>query len=274
MKVITTIAQLRAERRAQPATGRIALVPTMGALHRGHLALVEAARAECELIVMSLFVNPTQFGSATDLDRYPRTLDSDSRAAEAAGVDYLFAPSAGEVYPPCFQTHVEVAEVSHGMEGTARPGHFRAVATICLKLFNIVQPHRAYFGRKDAQQAAVVTRMVRDLDLDLEIRVVPTVRDEDGLPLSSRNAHLTKQERQAALALPSALAAGRAAHLKGADAVHATRGALAEAADIAVDYVETTRLSGQLILAGAITVGSTRLIDNVVLDQGAQEVPR
>lgn len=274
MKVTSTVAELRRELRAMRANGQIALVPTMGALHAGHLALIEAARSECELVVMSLFVNPTQFGSATDVDRYPRTLDRDRQAAEAAGVDYLFAPDADEIYPPGFQTHVEVSDVSQGMEGVARPGHFRAVATVCLKLFNIVQPDLAYFGRKDVQQAAVVTRMVEDLDLEIEIRVVPTVRDEDGLALSSRNEQLTQEERQAALVLPAALAAGKAAHGIGADPVRAARQPLSEAADITVDYVDTTHLNGQLILAGAITVGSTRLIDNVVLDAPSKEAPR
>ena len=219
MKLVTTIAELRRELQPKRTSGRIALVPTMGSLHAGHLALVTAARAECELTVMSLFVNPTQFGSAADVDRYPRSFDTDTQAAETAGVDYLFAPSVEEIYPPGFQTYVEVADVSQGMEGAARPGHFQAVATICLKLFTIVRPDRAFFGRKDAQQAAVIIRMVRDLELEVEIRVVPTVRDDDGLALSSRNAHLAPAEREVALALPAALAAGKAAHASGADAV-------------------------------------------------------
>ncbi|MCY4088220.1 MAG: pantoate--beta-alanine ligase [Actinomycetia bacterium] len=272
MEVITTIAGLREELYPRRAHAQIALVPTMGALHAGHLALIEAARTQCELVVISLFVNPTQFGSAADFDCYPRTLERDGQAAEAAGVDYLFAPSTEEVYPAGFQTQVEVADVSRGMEGAARPGHFGAVATICLKLFNIVQPDRAYFGRKDAQQAAVVIRMVHDLDIDVDVRIVPTVRDTDGLALSSRNVHLTQRERQAALALPEALAAGRAAHALGGDPVGAAREALTEAVDVVMDYVDTMRLNGQSLLAGSITVGSTRLIDNVILDPGAQEV--
>ena len=159
---------------------RIGLVPTMGAFHAGHEALFEAARKECETVVVGLFVNPAQFGPGEDLDHYPRDEAADARVAEAAGVDFLFIPSADEIYPEGFQTWVEVEKLGRGLEGAHRPGHFRGVATVCLKLFNIVRPERAYFGQKDAQQAAVIKRMVLDLAVDLEIRVVPTVRDADG----------------------------------------------------------------------------------------------
>ena len=175
----------------------------MGAFHAGHLALFAAAREENDVVVASLFVNPAQFGANEDLDRYPRDEERDAKLAEEAGVDVLFAPSVEEMYPEGYATWVDVGELGERLEGEFRPDHFRGVATVCLKLFNIVRPDRAYFGQKDAQQAAVVKQLVRDLNLGLEIRVVPTVRDEDGLALSSRNAYLSAEEREAALALPA-----------------------------------------------------------------------
>jgi pantoate--beta-alanine ligase len=226
----------------------------MGAFHKGHLALFRGARAENDLVVASLFVNPAQFGANEDLTRYPRDEERDARVAEEAGVDILFAPDASELYPPGFQTWVEVEELGHRLEGAHRPGHFRGVATICLKLFNIVRPDRAYFGQKDAQQVAVVKRMVRDLDHEVQIRVVSTVRDADGLALSSRNAYLSPAERELALTLPRALAtkdpAQARARLNGLD----------------VDYVEVADFEPR-VLAAAVRVGKTRLIDNVVLDK-------
>ena len=248
MKITRTIAEL-----PHPA-GTVGLVPTMGAFHAGHLALFEAARAENDVVVVSLFVNPAQFGEGEDLDRYPRDEERDARRAEDAGVDVLFAPSADELYPEGFATWVDVGELGDKLEGEFRPGHFRGVATVCLKLFNIVRPDRAYFGQKDAQQAAVIKQLVRDLNLDLEIRVVPTVRDEDGLALSSRNAYLSPEEREAALALPRALATGDA------------RKARELLAGLEIDYVEETNLNGQQVLAAAVRVGKTRLIDNVILE--------
>ena len=181
-------------------------MPTMGALHAGHEALIAAARQDCDTVVVSLFVNPAQFGDPADLAAYPRDEERDLRVAEVAGADVLFAPAVEELYPPGFQTWVDVEEVARGLEGEHRPGHFRGVATICLKLFNIVRPRYAYFGQKDAQQLAVLRRMVRDLDLDVSVISVPTVRDEDGLALSSRNVLLSPAERERALALPRALA--------------------------------------------------------------------
>jgi pantoate--beta-alanine ligase len=233
----------------------------MGALHEGHLALFRSAREECKAVVVSLFVNPTQFAPNDDLSRYPRDESRDAQVAEAGGVDILFAPSVEEMYPEGYATWVDVEAT--GAEGDARPGHFRGVATVCLKLFNIVQPHVAYFGQKDAQQAAVLRRMIRDLDLDLDLRVVPTVRDADGLALSSRNAYLSEEERYHALALPRALEAGRSAHVNGSDPVAAARGALN---GLAPEYVELIELDGVTLLAAAARVGSTRLIDNVVLE--------
>jgi pantoate--beta-alanine ligase len=263
VKTVRGIAEAR--RALSQLTGGKGLVPTMGALHAGHLALISAARAENDVVVVSLFVNPAQFGPQEDLRRYPRDEAADERRAEDAGVDLLFAPSAQEMYPDGFQTWVEVQELGGTLEGEARPGHFRGVATVCLKLFNIVQPHRAYFGQKDAQQVAVIRRMVRDLDLPLEIRVVPTVRDADGLALSSRNVYLTPGEREGALALPRALEAGRLAWRNGADPVAATCRGL-EGLD--VDYVSVADLDGPT-LAAAVRIGQTRLIDNVRLEEEA-----
>jgi pantoate--beta-alanine ligase len=240
--------------------GAVGLVPTMGALHDGHRSLFRAARAENELVVASLFVNPAQFGESGDLAAYPRDEERDARLAADEGVDLLFAPSAEEMYPPGYGTWVEVDDV--GAEGAARPGHFRGVATICLKLFNVVRPQRAYFGQKDAQQAALLRRLVRDLNLDVRIRVLPTVRDADGLALSSRNGRLSPQERARALALPRALARGAEAHARGGDAVAAVR---AELNGLDPDYVELVDVGDARVLAAAVRVGSTRLIDNVLV---------
>jgi pantoate--beta-alanine ligase len=258
-----TIAALRAA--LAPRRGSaIGLVPTMGALHAGHEALVRKARAECEVVVASIFVNPSQFGPGEDFERYPRDEQRDSVLAESWGVDHLFAPSADEIYPDGFGTWVEVEGLTDELEGAARPGHFRGVATVCLKLFNIVGPDRAYFGQKDAQQAAVLERMVRDLDLGLQIRVVPTVREEDGLALSSRNAYLSPDEREAAATLPRALAQGAEAGPERAAQV--AEAVLAEEPRLTPDYVEVARLNGRVYLLAAARVGSTRLIDNVVLE--------
>jgi pantoate--beta-alanine ligase len=255
VKVVRTVAEVRAELAGRSGIG---LVPTMGAYHAGHEALFHAARAENATVVASLFVNPAQFGDESDLAAYPRNEARDAAIAEADGVDLLFVPSLEEMYPPGFQTWVEVEDAARGLEGDARPGHFRGVATVCLKLFTIVRPQRAYFGQKDAQQVAVVRRLVRDLELDLEIRVLPTVRDPDGLALSSRNARLSAEERERALALPRALAAAAGA----ADPVATARAALN---GLQPDYVELLELDGATVLAAAARVGSVRLIDNVLV---------
>jgi pantoate--beta-alanine ligase len=244
----------------------VGLVPTMGALHAGHIALVEAARNECDIVVASIFVNPAQFGPGEDYEAYPRDENDDIRTAEQEGVDFLFIPTVEEMYPEGFQTWVEVEGVGQGFEGAARPGHFRGVATACLKLFNIVRPHRAYFGQKDAQQAAVVEQLVRDLELDIEIRILPTVRDEDGLALSSRNAFLSPEERAAAAALPHALLAGKEAYGKGRDPVAAAREILSSEPVLNLEYVETARFDGRFHLLAAARAGHTRLIDNVLLE--------
>jgi pantoate--beta-alanine ligase len=249
VKIIQTIGELR----DAPRQGTVGLVPTMGAFHAGHLALFRAARSENDIVVASLFVNPAQFGTDEDLATYPRDEGHDAELAAAAGVDILFAPAAGELYPPGFQTWVDVEELGRILEGELRPGHFRGVATVCLKLFNIVGPDRAYFGQKDAQQVAVVKRMVRDLDLGVEVRIVPTVRDEDGLALSSRNAYLSAEERERALALPRALA------------TQDPQAARAQLNGLDVDYIEVADFEPR-VLAAAVRIGKTRLIDNVVLD--------
>ena len=251
MRTVRTRVELR---EALDSSGDVGLVPTMGAFHAGHVALFDQARRENETVVISLFVNPAQFGAGEDLASYPRDEEADARVAEQAGIDILFVPSAEEIYPPGFQTWVEVEELGRRLEGEHRPGHFRGVATVCLKLFNLVRPRRAYFGQKDAQQAAVIKQMVRDLGLRLEIRVVPTVRDPDGLALSSRNTYLSPEERQAALALPRALQTKNPAKARAA------------LNGVEIDYLEVADFEPR-VLAAAIRVGRTRLIDNVVLDE-------
>ena len=242
MKIVRAAAEL-------PRHHETGLVPTMGAFHQGHLALFRAAREENELVVASLFVNPAQFAEGEDLARYPRDEARDAELAEEAGVDVLFVPPAEEIYPPGFETWVDVERLGAMLEGEHRPGHFRGVATVCLKLFNLVRPRRAYFGQKDAQQVAVISRMVRDLAVPVEIRVVPTVRDPDGLALSSRNAYLSPEERSQALSLPRALSARDRSELDGLE----------------VDYFEEADFEPR-VLAAAVRVGGTRLIDNVVLE--------
>jgi pantoate--beta-alanine ligase len=253
--VARTIPDFRAAL-AERRDNRIGLVPTMGALHDGHLALLRAAREACDTVVMSLFVNPTQFGEPSDLNGYPRDEARDLALAQEAGVDVVFAPTAAEMYPGGYQTWVEVTELGSILEGEHRPGHFRGVATICLKLFNIIRPDVAFYGQKDAQQVDVLRRMLADLNLELELVVVPTVRDADGLALSSRNVRLSPEERSRALALPRALATGDAE----------TARAILEAAGVDVDYVDVAPFDPPT-LAAAVRVGSTRLIDNVPLEE-------
>ncbi|MEP7041191.1 MAG: pantoate--beta-alanine ligase [Chloroflexota bacterium] len=269
MKVVRTAADLRAALNPGPRhTPSIGLVPTMGALHAGHLSLIAAARADCEQVVLSLFVNPAQFGRGEDLEKYPRDEVSDIATAEAAGVDLLFVPKPEQMYPDGYDTWIDPGKVATYLEGTARPGHFRGVATICTKLFLLVKPQRAYFGRKDAQQVAVVKQLVRDLELPVEVVACLTVRDADGLALSSRNVFLSPEERRAALALPRAMQAGLTAHRSGSDAVRAARKVLDGEPGLRVDYVAEADLDGPT-LAAAVMVGSTRLIDNVVLEAEA-----
>ncbi|HEX7171192.1 MAG TPA: pantoate--beta-alanine ligase [Candidatus Limnocylindria bacterium] len=266
MRITRTVAEVR-EALAAPRGGgdRIGLVPTMGAFHGGHRALMRAAREASEVVVVSVFVNPAQFDDDADLARYPRDEAADLHDAETEGIDLVFAPSADELYPPGFDTWVEPGELGAVLEGAARPGHFRGVATVCTKLFTITAPDAAWFGQKDAQQVAVVRRVVADLDLPLGIVAVPTVREPDGLAMSSRNRFLTPSERDAALALPRALAAGLAAHRSNADPVAAARRVLGSEPRLTVDYVAVADFDVRTLVA-AIRVGATRLIDNARLE--------
>jgi pantoate--beta-alanine ligase len=238
-----------------PRHGTVGLVPTLGALHAGHTALFRAARADCDVLVASVFVNPVQFSDDNDLAAYPRDLERDAAIAETEGVDVIFAPPAEEMYPSGFATWVMPEGAAEGLESDHRPGHFRGVATVCLKLFNIVAPEIAWFGRKDAQQVAVLKQLVRDLNIGVEIRVVDTVRDTDGLALSSRNARLTAEERERARAIPRALATRNEQE---------ARAVLAQAG-VEPDYVAVADLDGPT-LAIAARVGTTRLIDNVQIE--------
>lgn len=279
MRIVRTVAALRdALATARRAGKRIALVPTMGAFHDGHVSLMRRARGECDVVVVSLFVNPTQFNDARDLERYPRDEAADAAMAAAAGVDLLFAPEAAEVYPPGFATTVEVRGVSEPLEGEARgPLHFRGVATVVAKLLGMVQPTAAYFGQKDAQQLLVVRRMARDLDLPVEIVAVPTMREPDGLAMSSRNALLDVPSRRRAVALYQAIAAAERAVAAGdrrADAILAAAHAAMDAAGVEPEYLAlvdadtlapVTTLDGAALLAVAARVGGVRLIDNGVL---------
>lgn len=270
MNIVRTIADVRRALDPVRSRDRIGLVPTMGAFHAGHVSLFEAARRETGVVVVSLFVNPAQFGDAQDLARYPRDEARDAETAAQHGVDLLFVPEVSEMYQAGFSSWVTVPGASDDLEGTFRPGHFRGVATVCLKLFNIVQPNSAYFGQKDAQQVAVIRQMVRDFDLALQIRVMPTVRDRDGLALSSRNTRLSDAERQRALAIPRALSAGLTAYRRGADPVAAATTALG---DLEPEYVAVADFNGQPTLAIAARVGATRLIDNVALNERSPERP-
>lgn len=274
---LATIVEIRAalaEARARGAS--IGLVPTMGALHEGHLSLIRAARADNDIVVVSIFVNPTQFGPGEDLARYPRDLAGDSLLCSEAGADLIFCPSAAEMYPEPYSTWVEVEGLTRGLCGRSRPGHFRGVCTVVSKLFNICAPDRAYFGEKDAQQLAVVDRMVRNLDFPVEIVRCPTVREPDGLAMSSRNARLSAEERAQAPVLYRALCAAvervRAGERDAAVIDRLIRSILAEAPLGVVDYVEIVgcedlqpveTLTGDILLAVAVRFGGTRLIDNV-----------
>jgi pantoate--beta-alanine ligase len=276
MQTLTTLSELRRARAA--LAGTFGLVPTMGYLHRGHLALVEQARAECDHVGVSIFVNPTQFGPQEDLGRYPRDPEGDLQKLSALGVDLVWTPTPEEMYPPGFQTWVTVETVTAPLEGKARPGHFRGVATVVAKLFNAFTPQRAYFGQKDAQQVVVVRRMAQDLNFPLEIVVCPTVREPDGLALSSRNAYLSPDERQAATVLYRALAAAQAAHAEGerdADVLRSVMSSTLAGEPLAreeyvsvadretLDELEEVPLGALLSLA--VRIGKTRLIDNIVL---------
>jgi pantoate--beta-alanine ligase len=278
--IAATIPDVRAAVAAARAAGRIVgLVPTMGALHAGHAALIRTARAETGFVVVSVFVNPTQFGPHEDFHRYPRPFDADVALAGAAGADLVFAPPVEAMYPPGGRTAVEVTGLQNLLEGASRPGHFRGVATVVLKLLNIVGPDRAYFGQKDAQQVRVIQRMVADLNVPVEVRVCPTVREPDGLALSSRNRYLSPDERRSAAVLAQALDDGRRLVESGersparveavmADRICSAPGAVLDYAQaVAAETLETPeRLAGPILLLVAARIGSTRLIDNTPLE--------
>lgn len=279
MKIVRTVSALRElVTDARTRRERVGLVPTMGAFHDGHLSLMRRARERCGCVVVSLFVNPTQFNERSDLDRYPRDEQRDATMAESVGVDLLFVPPVDEVYPAGFATSVEVAGVSEPLEGAMRgPAHFRGVATVVAKLFNMVQPDDAFFGQKDAQQALLIKRMARDLDFPVHVEVCPTVREPDGLAMSSRNALLDPHSRQRATALSRALAAVERAVANGER--DAERALAPARAVLAVEGIETeylaavsadtlapvTTISGETLIPIAARVGSVRLIDNVIV---------
>ncbi len=275
MQLLETIAQVRAARGAFPTLG---LVPTMGFLHEGHLSLMRRAKAECGAAAVSIFVNPTQFGPHEDLARYPRDLARDLALLEGVGADLVFTPSAEEVYPQGFASRIEVEGVTAPLEGAARPGHFSGVATVVAKLFNIVQPTRAYFGQKDAQQAVVIRRMAIDLDMAVQVVVGETVREADGLALSSRNVYLDTAERAAAPTLFRALSRAQALFADGERDAETLRDSVRQviAAEhlFAVDYVsiadantlrELEKVEVSALVSLAARIGRTRLIDNVML---------
>ncbi|MGH9744055.1 MAG: pantoate--beta-alanine ligase, partial [Candidatus Acidiferrum sp.] len=280
MEIIRTIGWMKEYARGARAEGRvIGLVPTMGALHEGHAALVERARRECSRVIASVFVNPKQFGPSEDYKKYPRTLETDAEKLGAIGVDVLFAPEAPEVYPDGFRTYVNVEGISERLEGRSRPGHFRGVATVVLKLFEIVQPHFAYFGRKDAQQVRIISEMAQDLNLDAEIVVCPIVREEDGLALASRNAYLNAEERRAATVLHRALMAARdelATGVRDAMQLQTVMRRVIEAEKLAnLDYAEVVnaetfepvvRVARACYAVLAVYIGKTRLIDNLLIE--------
>jgi len=264
MTILRTIDALRQARAAVGAASRVGFVPTMGALHAGHRALMVTARAECDTTVASIFVNPAQFDDPRDLSAYPRTENDDAALSAKAGIDWLFVPVAEEIYPDGHATAIAVSGVAREFEGTRRPGHFNGVALVCLKLFHLVDPQVVYLGQKDAQQVAVLRQVVRDLNLPVAIRVVPTVRDPDGLALSSRNRRLSAADRARAAAIPRALRAGLAAWRAGQPPAPAAQAALA---DLDVDYAEVASFDHEPTLVVAARVGSTRLIDNVPLNR-------
>jgi pantoate--beta-alanine ligase len=277
MMIVTTLDELRSARLL--LDGTVGFVPTMGYLHEGHISLARRAREQCDCIVASIFVNPTQFSANEDLSKYPRDLERDLCLLEAAGVDLVWTPTPEVMYPPGFATWVEVEELTRPLEGAARPGHFRGVTTIVAKLFNAVQPRKAYFGQKDAQQAAVIRKMTRDLDFPVEVVVCPTVREADGLAMSSRNSYLSPEERSAATILFRALSAARSAFRSGERSADKLRAVMAETLAseprAQMQYVsvadydtleELQTVTGETLLSMAVHLGKTRLIDNFVLE--------
>ena len=283
MRILSSISEIRTALSELRGKGSVGFVPTMGALHAGHRSLVQAARQRCDVAVVSIFVNPTQFALNEDFSRYPRTLDDDCRMLEGEGVDLVFTPTADMMYPPGASTFIEVAGISERLDGASRPGHFRGVATIVAKFFHIVQPDFAFFGQKDAAQIAVLRQMVRDLNLPVEMVVCPTVRESDGLAMSSRNRYLSVVERKQALALFRALEAAHALAEQGehctATLLQAMASRLQDEPAVRVDYVAAVDpdtllpledVRSGVLLAIAAYVGSTRLVDNVLLRPRAE----
>lgn len=282
LSVVSAVASLRERLREHQRQGRtIGFVPTMGALHAGHRQLMETARDECDVLVVSIFVNPLQFDRPDDLARYPRTFETDRALCESAGVDIIFAPTVEELYPEEQKTFVDVPDLTGNLCGAFRPGHFRGVATVVLKLFGIVQPDRAYFGQKDAQQLAVIARMVRDLNVPVTIVPIPTVREPDGLALSSRNKHLSTDERQIAPAIYRALSLAGAQIAAGERSPATLREngllLLQQYPELRVEYLElvhpetlqpVVEITGRVLIAIAAWIGSTRLIDNILVASG------
>lgn len=278
MQVVSSLTELRPAR--LKLAGPVGLVPTMGYLHEGHLSLARAARSECAGVVASIFVNPTQFGPSEDLASYPRDLPRDLDLLAGEGVDLVWTPTPEEMYPPGYQTWVSVEELTQHLEGAMRPGHFRGVATIVTKLFNAVQPDRAYFGQKDAQQALVIRQMVRDLNFPVEVVICPIVREPDGLAMSSRNAYLNPAERQAATVLSRGLAAARETFATGERDAETLRQIVAQivnaeplarlqyvsCADVGTLQELQGTLSSRALLSMAVFIGKTRLIDNLILE--------
>ena len=276
MRTAITLTELGSLRRS--FTGTVGLVPTMGYLHEGHLSLVRRARQECDHVVVSIFVNPAQFGPKEDLSNYPRDVDRDLRLLEPLGVDLVWMPTAEIMYPPGYQTWVEVESITRPLEGAMRPGHFRGVTTVVAKLFNATQPHRAYFGQKDAQQAAVLRQMTRDLNFPIEMVICPIVREPDELAMSSRNVYLEPDQRNAATVLHRSLAAANAAYENGERDAETLRqiikSVLAAEPLAQVQYIscadydtleELDQVTGKTLLSLAVFMGKTRLIDNLVL---------
>ena len=282
MEVVKTIEQVREVVRAAHSKGKIiGFVPTMGALHAGHISLIEAAKKKCDFVVVSIFVNPTQFGPGEDFQKYPRPLEKDLEICEEQGVDVVFNPPQQQMYAGENLTWVNVEKMTEGLCGASRPGHFRGVTTVCARLFNIVQPDIAFFGQKDAQQAIVIKRMVADLNMPLEIAVCPTVREADGLAISSRNQYLTNQERADAALIYKSLEKCREMIESGTKDSQTITGEmrkiLNQSALIEIEYVSLVdaktleaaeQISGRVLAAVAARVGSTRLIDNIVVDSG------
>ena len=280
MKICATMPEARAAcRDARAGRKRLGLVPTMGALHEGHLSLVRAAKAQCDVVAVSIFVNPTQFGPTEDLSKYPRQFDRDCQLLEKEGVEILFAPSVDEIYPDGAVTWVLVEGLSEKLDGRSRPGHFRGVTTIVAKLFHIIEPDAAFFGQKDAAQLAVIRRMVRDLNFPVEIIACPIVRESDGLAMSSRNAYLNREERSRALVLRRSLQQVQREFQGGeriaAKLISAAKGVFAREPQVVLDYFEIVdpdtldpveRIAQKTLVAVAAYVGPTRLIDNTVLN--------